>query len=56
MLQMYNGSSTVTLLIVLAKQCILKLDKYTIYEYILIQSKHQSTNIVSPVVFNLCTT
>jgi len=35
------------------QQPIGKFDKYTVYEYILIMSEHQSTNLVSPVVFNL---
>jgi len=28
--------------------------EYTVYEYILIISERQSTNFMSPVVFNLC--
>ena len=37
------------------QQPILKFNKYTVYEYVLIISEHQSTNFMSPVVFNLCT-
>jgi len=37
------------------QQPIVKFNKYTVYEYILIISEHQSTNLVSPVLFNLCT-
>ena len=36
------------------QQPILKFNKYTVYEYVLIISEHQSTNFMSPVVFNLC--
>ena len=37
------------------QQPILKLNKYTVYDYILIISEHQSTNFIYEVVFNLCT-
>jgi hypothetical protein len=33
--------------------CILKFNLYIVKKYILIISKHQSTNIMSPVLFNL---
>jgi len=35
------------------QQPILKFNKYTVYEYILIISEHKSTNFMSPVVFTL---
>jgi len=37
------------------QQSILKINKYTVSEGILIISEHQSTNFVSPPVFTLCT-
>jgi len=37
------------------QQHILKFNKYTVYECILIISKHWSRNCVSPVLINLCT-
>ena len=37
------------------QQPILKFNKYTVYEYILIISELRSTNFMSSVVFNLCT-
>jgi hypothetical protein len=36
------------------QQPILKFNKYTAYEYILIISEHKSTNFVSLVLINLC--
>jgi hypothetical protein len=36
------------------QQPILKYNKYTVKEYILIVSEHQSTIFVSPVIINLC--
>jgi hypothetical protein len=41
--------------IMVVHQPILKFNKYSVYEYIQIISKHQSNNFMSPVVFNLCT-
>ena len=41
--------------LMVVQQPMLKFNKYTVYEYILIVSEHQSTNFMSPVVFNLCT-
>ena len=35
------------------QQPILEINKYTVYEYILIKSEHGSTNFVSPVHFNM---
>jgi len=52
--QMLNRCQAVKWLIVV-QQPILKLNKYTVYEYIVIISELQSTNFMSPVVFNLCT-
>jgi hypothetical protein len=40
--------------LLVVQQPILKINKYTVYEYILIISEHQSTNFMSLVVFNLC--
>ena len=37
------------------QQPILKFNKYTVYEYFLIISKNQSTNFMSPAIFNLFT-
>jgi len=34
---------------------IVMFDQYTVYEYILIISEHESTNLMSPVLFTLCT-
>jgi len=39
----------------LVQQPILKFNEYTVYEYILSISEHQSTNFMSLVIFNLCT-
>ena len=39
---------------IVVQQPIVKCDKYTDYECILIISEHQSTHFVSPVLFNLC--
>ena len=50
--QMLNRCRAVKWLMV-EQQPILKFNKYTVYEYILIISEHQSTNFMSPVVFNL---
>jgi len=52
--QMINRSRAVKWLTVV-QQPIRKFDKYTVYEYIVIISEHQSTNFLSPVVFNLYT-
>jgi len=41
--------------LMVVQQPIVKFNKYTAYEYILIISEHQSTKLVSPVLFNLCT-
>ena len=51
--QTLNRSRVVKWLTVL-QQPILELNKYTVKEYILIISKHESTNFMSPVIFNLC--
>ena len=51
--QMLNRYRAVKWLIVL-QQLILKFNKYTAYENILIISEHQSTDLVSPVLNNLC--
>jgi hypothetical protein len=37
------------------QQPIVKFYKYTVYEYILIISEHEFTNVMSAVLFNLCT-
>ena len=37
------------------QQLILKFNKYTVYEYIVIISEHQSTHFLSPVLLNLGT-
>jgi hypothetical protein len=37
------------------QQPIMKFNKDMVYEYILIISEHQLTNLVSPVLFNVCT-
>ena len=50
--QTLNRSRVVKWLTVI-QQPILELDKYTVKEYILIVSEHESTNFVSPVLFNL---
>ena len=39
--------------LMVAQQPNLKFNKYTVLDYILIIYKHQSTNFVSPVIFNL---
>jgi len=52
--QTLNRSRVVKWLTVI-QQPILEFKKYTVKEYILIVSEHQSTNFVSPVLFNLCT-
>jgi hypothetical protein len=36
-------------------QPIVKGNNYTVYEYILIMSEHQSTKFISSVIFELCT-
>jgi len=51
--QMINRYRAVKWLTVV-QQPIGKLNKYTVYEDILIISEHQSTNLESPVLFNLC--
>ena len=50
--QTLNRSRVVKWLTVI-QQPILELNKYTVKEYILIVSEHESTNFVSPVLFNL---
>ena len=50
--QMLNRSRVVKWLTVI-QQPILEFNKYTVKEYILIVSEHESTNFVSPVLFNL---
>ena len=52
--QTLNRCRAVTWLTVV-QQAILKFNKCTVYEYILIISEHQSTNFMSPVVFDVCT-
>jgi len=52
--QMLNRCRAVKWLTVV-QQPILKFHEYNVSEYILIRSKHQSTNLVSPVLYNLCT-
>jgi len=52
--QMLNRWRAVKWLTVV-QQPILKFNKYTVSEYILIISKHHSTNFLSPVIFNLYT-
>jgi len=52
--QMLNRCRALQWLTVL-QQPILKFNKYTVYECILIISEHQSTNTVSWVLFKLCT-
>jgi len=51
--QILNRRSAVKWLIVV-QQPIMKCNEYDVYEYILIISKHQSTNFLSLVYFNLC--
>jgi hypothetical protein len=51
--QMLNRCRAVKWLTVV-QQPILKFNKYTVYEYVVIISEHQSTDFMSPVVFNLC--
>ena len=51
--QMLNRCRAVKWLTVV-QQPILKFNKYTVYEYVLIISEHQSTTFMSPVIFNLC--
>jgi hypothetical protein len=50
--QMLNRSQVVKWLTV-KQQPILELNKYTVYEYVLIISENESTNFVSPVLINL---
>ena len=50
--QTLNSSRVVKWLMVI-QQPILEFNKYTVYEYILIISKHESTNFVSPCLINL---
>jgi len=52
--QMLNRCRAVKWLMVV-QQPIRKLNIYNVYQCILIISEHQSTNFVSPVLFNLCT-
>jgi len=52
--QMFHSCRAVKSLMVV-QQPILNLNKYTVKEFFLIISEHQSTNFVSPVLFNLCT-
>ena len=52
--QTLNRCRTVKWLMVV-QQPIVQFDKYTVCEYILIISEQQSTNFVSPVLFNFCT-
>jgi len=40
--------------LMVVQQPIQKIDKYMVKEYILIESQHQSTKFMSPVLFNLC--
>jgi len=41
--------------LMVVQQPIVKIDKCTVYEYILIISEHHSTNLLPPVPFNWCT-
>jgi len=41
--------------LMVVQQLILKFNKYTVYEYIVIISEHQSTHFLSPVLLNLGT-
>ena len=50
--QTLNRSGVVKWLTVI-QQPMLEYNKYTVKEYILIVSEHESTNFVSPVLFNL---
>jgi len=50
--QTLNRSRVVKWLMVI-QQPILEFNKYTVKEYILIISEHESTTFVSPVLFNL---
>jgi len=52
--QTLNRSQVVKWLMVI-QHPILELNKYTVYEYILIISEHDSTNFVSPVLITLRT-
>jgi hypothetical protein len=52
--QMHNRSRVVKWLKVI-QQPIREFSKYDVKEYILIVSEHESTNFMSPVLFNLCT-
>jgi len=52
--QMLNRYGAVKWLMAV-QQPILKIDQYTIYEYIVIISEHQSTNVMSPAALNWCT-
>jgi hypothetical protein len=51
--QTLNRSRVVKWLLV-RHQPILEFNKFTVKEYILIMSESESTNFVSPVIFNLC--
>jgi hypothetical protein len=51
--QTLNRSRVVKWLMVI-QQPILELNEYTVKEYILIVSEHESTSFVSSVLFNLC--
>jgi len=50
--QTLNRSRVVIWLTVI-QQPILEFNRYTVKKYILIVSEHESTNVVSPVLFNL---
>jgi hypothetical protein len=52
--QTLNRRCVVKCLMVI-QQPILQFNKYTVYEYILIISEHESTNFLSPVLINLRT-
>jgi hypothetical protein len=49
------NSCTAVKWLTVVQQPIEKCNKYNVYEYILIISEHQSTILVSPVLFNMCT-
>jgi hypothetical protein len=51
--QMLNKSGVVKRLMVI-QQLILEFDKYPVWEYILIISEYESSNLVYPVLFSLC--
>jgi hypothetical protein len=51
--QMPNRCRAVKWLTVVQQKNV-KCNKYTVDEYILIISEHQFTNLLSPVLFNLC--